>query len=214
MPPLSPLLADAAPRFQAPSLPTPLVYDTSSAAQRQRVVNYCAKRLVDMVFVTGLDLATARSRFRRKPADTPGGLDEDAVDLLHAAEVEQAWTQGAITIEADEADRRITVTWPGAETFTGTAIARPNYGGILLGAHQTPGFDPAPLARPARPTAPWPIGDATPRPNHPPPCNKPPPRFSPAPPASTAFSPPPRTASSSNNTGRREPPTAPRQAGP
>ncbi|MGE0718555.1 MAG: serine hydrolase domain-containing protein, partial [Alphaproteobacteria bacterium] len=41
----------------------------------------------------------------------------------------------------------------------GHAIARPGYGGIVLGPHEMPAFDPAPIARPARPQAAWPLGD-------------------------------------------------------
>ena len=55
----------------------------------------------------------------------------------------------------------MTVTWRGdGFTITGSAIARPDYGGILLGPHAAPLFDPAPLDRPGRNTAAWPDGDA------------------------------------------------------
>ncbi|MGH7040948.1 MAG: hypothetical protein ACREFY_02300, partial [Acetobacteraceae bacterium] len=39
--------------------PDPIVYDGTARALRQRTVNFAAKRLADMMFVTGLDAATA-----------------------------------------------------------------------------------------------------------------------------------------------------------
>ena len=165
MPPLNPNLADATPRFEAPDPAPPLVYDIRPGAMRQRVVNYAAKRLVDMAFVTGLAPEQALRHFRRKPADAPGTLSETADDPSHAAEVEAAWSAGAITAAFDADDRRVTVTWRGAGfSVAGAAIARPDYGGILLGAHPEPLFEPKPLGRPGRPRLPWPLGDAFPAP--------------------------------------------------
>lgn len=165
MPELNPSLADASPRFQAAGLLAPLVYDIAPAAMRQRVVNYAAKRLTDMVFVTGLDPAMAQRHFRRKPVDAPGTLSETADNMAHAAEVEAAWQAGAITTAFDEADRRVTVTWQrDGASVAGSAIGRPGYGGILLGATAAPQFDPAPLGRPTRPAKHWPLGDDTPSP--------------------------------------------------
>jgi hypothetical protein len=37
-------------------------------------LNFAAKRLVDMRYVSGLDLATAERHFRWRPAVPPGGL--------------------------------------------------------------------------------------------------------------------------------------------
>jgi hypothetical protein len=54
--------------------PDPLVYDASPRTLRQRTVNFAAKRLVDMRYVSGLDLATAERHFRWRPAVPPGGL--------------------------------------------------------------------------------------------------------------------------------------------
>ena len=54
--------------------PDPLVYDAAPRALRQRTVNFAAKRLTDMRYVTGLDRATAARHFRWRPAVAPGGL--------------------------------------------------------------------------------------------------------------------------------------------
>jgi hypothetical protein len=67
-------------------------------------------------------------------------------------------------IEMDDADRRVTVSWNDAEfgeTAVGAAVARPGYGGIVLGPNASLQFDPTPLAR-RRPDAgrAWPLGDA------------------------------------------------------
>ena len=54
--------------------PDPLVYDASPRMLRQRTVNFAAKRLADMRYVSGLDRATAERHFRWRPAVPPGGL--------------------------------------------------------------------------------------------------------------------------------------------
>lgn len=161
---LMPNLVDSTPHFRAPGPVAPLVYDASPRALRQRVVNRTAKRFVDMMFVTGLDQATAEAHFRRRPAPSPGGLTEELPDLRHIAEVTAAWEAGRIRVQSDAGDRRVTVTWTDAdfgEPVQGAALARPGYGGIVLGPHAAPLFDPAPLSRPSRPeAAAWPLGNA------------------------------------------------------
>jgi hypothetical protein len=50
----------------------------------------------------------------------------------------------------DDADHRVTVSWNDAEfgeTAVGAAVARPGYGGIVLGPNASLQFDPTPLAR-------------------------------------------------------------------
>lgn len=167
MPPLSPALNDATPLFRPHPLPAPVIFDAHLPDLRQRVVNYAAKRLVDMIFVTGLDRDTALRHFRRRPAAIPGHLHTEATDDAHAAETEAAWQANRITVTDDPADRRITVTWsdPDAPTVTAHAIARENYGGILLGLNQYPAFDPIPIPRTPRPQSPWPHATPTPTPN-------------------------------------------------
>ncbi len=163
MPPMNPLLSDRAPAFPAAGLAPPLVYWTDPQSMRQRAVNYAAKRLTDMMFVTGLDRATALRQFRRKPVDAPGGLTTPADDPDHAADIAAAWQAGAIEIAADADGCRVTVTWrlPDQRPVTGTAVAYSGYGGILLGDQAAPAFDPAALDRPgANRRLPWPLGDA------------------------------------------------------
>ena len=162
MPPLSPALADHAPLLRATEPALPLLFDARPPAMRQRVVNYAAKRLVDMMFVTGLDRDTALRHFRHRPAAIPGSLRADTGDAEHAAEADAAWHAGRITVADDATDRRITVTWADPAfpaPAVGMAIARDGFGGILLGPHGAPAFDPAPLPRPARPDAAGPRGD-------------------------------------------------------
>ncbi|MGE0225793.1 MAG: serine hydrolase domain-containing protein, partial [Acetobacteraceae bacterium] len=70
---------------------------------------------------------------------------------------------GQLSVQADPGDQRVTVIWnrPGADPIIGSAVARPGYGGILLGQHAVPQFDPKPLHR-HLPGAgkPWPRGEA------------------------------------------------------
>src|SRR6476646_1631361 len=80
------------------------------------------------------------------------------------AELDTAHRTGRISIETNDADRRATVRWADpafGAPLVGSAIARPGYGGILLGSRDAPAFDPAPIARDAgdRGRA-WPRGDA------------------------------------------------------
>ena len=90
-----------------------------------------------MLYVSGLDREAADRHFRWRPAAAPGDLAsrpgaDDPAPLLAAHRA------GDITIETDDADRRVTVMWndPGfGDPVLGAAIARPGYGGILLGEH-------------------------------------------------------------------------------
>ena len=151
--------------------PDPIVYDGSAQAVRQRTVNFAAKRFADMLYVTGLDEATAWRHFRWRAAMLPGGLSERPRAGAQAALV-AAHQAGKIGIETDHADRRITVSWndPAFDRpVIGSAIARPNYGGILLGPHAVPSFDPQPIQRhlPGAGHA-WPLGEAVEPPVPPP----------------------------------------------
>ena len=115
--------------------PDPVVYDGSSRAIRQRTVNFAAKRFADMMYVTGLDRGTAERHFRWRAVAIPGGLiaRPDASDQ----ELIAAHRAGRLTIETNDTDRRATVQWSDpafGAPLTGSAIARPGYGGILLGS--------------------------------------------------------------------------------
>ena len=167
--PVEPIF-DQSPHLFGDGLPDPLMHDASAAALRQRTVNFAAKRYADMLFVSGLDRATADRHFRPRAAQAPGGLSGRAggvnlQDALRAAVAEER-----LGVQADTADRRVTVTWTDpalGAPVSGAALAREGYGGILLGEHAALRFDPQPIPREA-PDAnrPWPLGGAveTPRP--------------------------------------------------
>ena len=132
--------------------PDPIVYDASERSLRQRTVNFAAKRYADMMFVSGLDRATADKHFRPRAALVPGGLSGRPAGL------KLALTAGQLKIETDAADRRVTVRW---DDLTGRAIARAGYGGIVLGEHEAPRFEPRPISRSSGdPARDWPAGGA------------------------------------------------------
>lgn len=141
----------------------PLVYDASASALRQRTVNFAAKRYADMLFVSGLDRATADRHHRWRAALVPAGLDArpDGLDL--SSELKAAVQNGHLKVEADGGERRVTVCWndPRFEApVIGSAIACPGYGVIVLGHHAALKFDPKPIARQIHgPGAPWPRGE-------------------------------------------------------
>jgi len=145
--------------------PDPVVYDGSVKALRRRTINFAAKRFADMMYVTGLDRGTAERHFRWRAVTIPGGLSARPIESADAiAKLEAAQHAGRIVIETNDADCRVTVRWHDpalGDGLTATAIARPGYGGILLGPHAGPRFDPAPIPRrAARPDHAWPVGDA------------------------------------------------------
>ncbi|MGI4951541.1 MAG: serine hydrolase domain-containing protein [Janthinobacterium lividum] len=133
----------------------PRVIDLGPRHQRQRRVNYAAKRLVDMIFVTGLDQAEAERRFRATETLAPGGLQ-----TLGTAE----GVPPPPVVVADPAARRVTVTWDDkafGPPVVGHAVAAPGYGGIVLGTATRPGFEPAPIGRAGFEAGrAWPKGDA------------------------------------------------------
>src|ERR1043166_7006306 len=135
-PPVEPYF-DLTPQPFGEGPPDPLVYDASPQALRQRTVNFAAKRLVDMRYVSGLDRVTAERHFRGRPAVAPGGLGFRAAPEGQA-ELAAAQRRGDILVEMEDADRRVTVRWNDAdfgEPVIGAAIARAGYGGIVLGPH-------------------------------------------------------------------------------
>ncbi len=150
----------------------PIVHDASLAVRRQRTVNFAAKRYADMMFVTGLDRATADRHFRLRAATVPSGLHAHAPADDLGQQAQTAFTEGRITIQTDSTDHRTTVRWtdPSFSTpITGHAVSRPGYGSILLGPNTTPSFNPAPIPR-FYPNAgkSWPLGDAVETPAPPP----------------------------------------------
>ncbi|WP_158923283.1 serine hydrolase [Acidisphaera sp. S103] len=149
---------DRTPHLSGTGPVDPIVYDASAAALRQRTVNFAAKRYADMMFVSGLDRATADRHFRLRVAQVPSGLSAHAPEASIQAEADAAFAAGRIIVETDPAARQATVRW---DNTVGHALTRPGYGSILLGPHTAPAFDPQPIQRhrPA-PNQPWPLGDA------------------------------------------------------
>src|SRR5277367_3940290 len=79
----------------------PIVYDASVAALRQRTVNFAAKRYADMMFVSGLDRATADRHFRPRAVVVPGGLSGRPGGPTVKAALETAVKEGRFAIETD-----------------------------------------------------------------------------------------------------------------
>ena len=109
-----------------------------------------------MMYVSGLDRATADRHFRWRAAAVPGGLDARP-DARMQAELIAAHRAGRLTIETNDADRRVTVRW-----------SDPAFGAPLIGIGDRasrlwrhparsraprPRFDPAPIARRSDPDA-------------------------------------------------------------
>ena len=143
--------------------PDPVVHEGSPRAIRQRTVNFAAKRFADMMYVSGLDRSRAERHFRWRALGIPGGLTERPDAAAEQAGLIAAHRAGRIVIETNDADRRATVRWTDGEfggPLVGSAIARVDYGGILLGARTEPAFDPVRVAR-STPDAGriWPRGD-------------------------------------------------------
>ncbi len=141
----------------------PIVCDASDLALRQRTVNFAAKRYADMLFVSGLDRATADQHFRWRAAVPPAGLAAREADSDRQTALLAAVRAGQLKVHVDTGDRRVTVCWNDpAQTgpVIGSALTRPGYGTILLGEHAVPQFDPKPLHR-RLPGAgqPWPRGE-------------------------------------------------------
>jgi len=153
---------DRTPQPVGHGLPDPLVYYASPQALRQRTLNFAAKRLVDMRYVSGLDRATAERHFRWRPAVPPGGLGFRAAPDGQA-ELAAAHRRGDIVVEMDDTDHRAIVRWNDAgfgEPVVGAAIARPGYGGIVLGPHANLNIDPQAISRRRpEPGRAWPLGD-------------------------------------------------------
>lgn len=66
-------LFDSTPVLSGGGPVDPMVFDGSNAALRQRTVNFAARRHADMLFVSGLDRATADRHFRLRGAQPPSG---------------------------------------------------------------------------------------------------------------------------------------------
>ena len=165
-PPVVEAIFDRTPQPFGDTPPDPIVHDASARALRQRTMNFAAKRFADMMFVSFLDRATAERHFRWRAVTPPAGLGTRAADENGHAALVAAHRAGHIRIETDPADCRATVIWRDpafATPVIGAAVARPGYGGILLGPHAVPMFDPRPIARADGAGRSWPHGEAVER---------------------------------------------------
>lgn len=159
--PVEPIF-DQTPQMLGDGPPAPAVYDATMRVLRQRTVNFAAKRYTDMMFVSGLDRATADRHFRPRAAMVPGGLSGRPVGPNVQADLNAAYAEGRFAVEPDAVGRRVTVTWsdpPFGDPVKGHAMAAPGYGGIVLGEHRSPRFEPRTISRQSGNVAkPWPIG--------------------------------------------------------
>ena len=165
--PVEPIF-DQTPHLFGDGPPDPVVYDASARALRQSTANFAAKRYVDMMFVSGLDRATADRHFKPRAAMVPGGLSGRPVGATVQSALTTAHAEGRFTVETDATSRRATTTWrePAfGDPIIGHAIAPPGYGGIVLGQHQAPLFDPRAIPRQTFDAErAWPIGRAVEKP--------------------------------------------------
>jgi CubicO group peptidase (beta-lactamase class C family) len=161
--PVEPIF-DQTPQLFGDGPPDPVVYDASERALRQRTVNFAAKRYVDMMFVSGLDRATADRHFRPRAAVVPAGLSGRPAGLALQATLLAAQRDGRLAVETNASARRVTATWTDpslGEPVIGSAVAFPGYGGIVLGEHHAPKFEPRAIARQTGDAGrAWPIGAA------------------------------------------------------
>ena len=152
---------------QPPGLPQPLVYDTTEHALRQREMNFAAKRLADMAFVSNLDWADAVSRLRWRGVPASAGLDAMPDPVARSARLAAALAQGDITLTPDHAARTATVIWtdPGfGAPVIGGAMAPEGWGGIVTGGRTPAAVTATPIPRAAPSGALWPLGNDVPTP--------------------------------------------------
>src|SRR5260370_9596344 len=104
--PVEPIF-DQTPQLFGDGPPDPVIYDASARALRQRTVNFAAKRYADMMFVSGLDRATADRNFRPRAAQVPGGLSGRPVAPTWQEALTAAHAQDGFTVETNAQDRRV-----------------------------------------------------------------------------------------------------------
>ena len=142
-------------------LPTPLVYDVSEATLRLREMNFAAKRLVDMAFVSDLGWEEALRRLRWRGIPVTGGLDAMPDGKARRACLEAAQATGAITFSTDAAARTVRVTWTDPSfgaPIVGGAAAPLGWGGIVTGAALPADITAAPIQRAPASDRAWPLG--------------------------------------------------------
>ncbi len=150
-------------------LPAPCVYDVGERALRQRELNFAAKRLADMSFVSGLDWTDALGRLQWRGVPATGGLDAMPDPAPRRATLEAAMQSGAITITVNASTRTVDVIWKDPKSnmdVVGQAHAPHGWGGIITGGTITggtsatmPSLFTTPIPRAAASGKPWPMGD-------------------------------------------------------
>src|SRR5579875_2386337 len=93
--------------FGAAELPAPLVYDETEPALRRRELNFAAKRLADMAFVSALDWSDALGRLRWRGVPPMSGLSVIADQAPRRKRLEAALAAGQIDIRRDTAARTV-----------------------------------------------------------------------------------------------------------
>lgn len=151
--------------FGAVGLPAPLVYDESERSLRQREMNFAAKRLVDMAFVSGLEWRDALARLRWRGVPGMSGLSVIADQVPRQKRLEAAMEAEAISIEPDATARTVRLVWNDralGAPVVGGAAAPEGWGGIVTGGARPAAVTEAPIARAAASGKLWPLGDDVP----------------------------------------------------
>lgn len=153
--------------FGAAGLPAPLVYDESERSLRQREMNFAAKRLADMAFISVLEWTDTLARLRWRGVPPMSGLSIIADQMPRQKQVEAAMAAGAISIEQDAAAHRVRVSWNdtalGAPVIGGAAAPK-GWGGIVTGDAQPAAVTASPIARASASGKLWPLGGDVPTP--------------------------------------------------
>ena len=148
-------------------LPAPLVYHETERFLRQREMNFAAKRLADMAFVSGLDRRDALARLQWRGVPPMSGLSVIADQMPRRKLLEASMAAGAIGIEQDAAARTVRVTWNDramGAPVVGGAAAPEGWGGIVTGDAKPAAVTASPIARAAASGKLWPLGGDVPSP--------------------------------------------------
>ncbi len=147
--------------FGTAGLPAPLVYDETERALRRRELNFAAKRLADMAFVSGLEWSDALARLRWRGVPPMSGLSVIADQAPRRERLEAAMAAGEISIEPDAAARTVRIVW---NDVVGGAVAPKGWGGIVTSEGRPAAVTESPIARAAPSGKLWPLGDDVPTP--------------------------------------------------
>lgn len=153
--------------FGTAGLPAPLVYDETERSLRQREMNFAAKRLADMAFVSGLEWSDALARLRWRGVPPMSGLSIIVDQVPRQKRLEAAMVAGAIDIRPDTTARTVRVIWNDTALgapVVGGAAAPQGWGGIVTGDTPRAAITELPITRAAPSGKLWPLGDDVPTP--------------------------------------------------